>query len=87
MTTITTIIFTVIAMYAAGIIALYVPFHPSVFAIVILSPLANILWFLIIGRLCHWTKNDIVGDDPYNQKMIQPKIDRLLLKCDDMFKA
>lgn len=94
MTTITTIILTVIAMYAAGIIALYIghrmdhaPFHPSAFDIVILAPLANILWFLIIGRLCHWTENDIVGNDPYNQKMIQPKIDRLLLKCDDMFKV
>lgn len=93
MTTITTIILTTIALYVAGILALYighrmdhVPFHPSVLDVII-SPLANVFWFLIIARLCHWTKNDIVGDDPYNQKMIQPKIDRLLLKCDDMFKA
>lgn len=93
MTTITTIIITTIALYIAGFLALYVghrmdhvPFHPSMLD-VIMSPLANVFWFLIIARLCNWTKNDIVGDDPYNQKRIQPKIDRLLLKCDDMFKA
>ena len=93
MTTITTIIITTIALYVAGFLALYVghrmdhvPCHPSVLD-VIMSPLANVFWFLIIARLCNWTKNDIVGDDPYNQKRIQPKIDRLLLKCDDMFKA
>lgn len=93
MTTITTIILTTITLYVAGILALYVghrmdhvPFHPSVLD-VIMSPLANVFWFLIIARLCNWTKNEIVGDDPYNQKRIQPKIDRLLLKCDDMFKA
>ena len=94
MTTIITVIFTVIAMYAAGIIALYVghrmshvPFHLDVFDIVFFAPLANVLWFFIVGRLCHWTKNDIDGDDPYNQKMIQIKIERLLSMYDNMFKA
>lgn len=46
-----------------------------------------IIRFFIVGRLCHWTKNDIVGDDPYNQKMIQIKIERLLSMYDNMFKA
>ena len=94
MTTIIAIIFTVVATYAAGIIALYVghrmshvPFHLDVFDIVFFAPLANILWFLIIGRLYHWTKDDIVGDDPYNQKMIQIKIERLPSMYDNMLKA
>ena len=65
----------------------HIPFHLDVFDIVFFEPLANILWFLIIGRLFHWTKNDIVGDDLYNQKMIQPKIEHLLSMYDNMFKA
>lgn len=94
MTTIIAVIFTIVATYAAGIIALYVshrmshvPFHLDVFDIVFFAPLANILWFLIIGRLYHWTKDGIVDDDPYNQKMIQIKIERLLSMYDNMFKA
>ena len=94
MTTISAVIFITIAMYAAGIITLYVghkmdhaPFHLDVFDIVFFAPLANVLWLFIIGRLCRWTKDDIVGDDPYNQKMIQIKIERLLSMYDNMFKA
>ena len=94
MTTIIAVIFTVVATYAAGIIALYVghrmshvPFHLDVFDIVFFAPLANVLWFFTVGRLCHWTKDDIVDDDPYNQKMIQIKIERLLSMYDNMFKA
>lgn len=95
MTTIIAVIFTVVATYAAGIIALYVghrmshiPFHLDVFDVVFFAPLANVLWFLIIiCRLCHWTNDDIVGDDPYNQKMIQIKIERLLSMYDNMLKA
>ena len=94
MTTVIAVIFTVVATYAAGIIALYVghrmshvPFHLDVFDIVFFAPLANVLWFFIVGRLCHWTKDDIVYDDPYNQKMIQIKIERLLSMYDNMFKA
>ena len=94
MTTIIAVIFTVVATYAAGIIALYVghrmshvPFHLDVFDIVFFAPLANVLWFFIIGSLCRWTKDDIVYDDPYNQKMIQIKIERLLSMYDNMFKA
>ena len=94
MTTIIAVIFTTIAMYAAGIIALYVghrmshvPFHLDVFDIVFFAPLANVLWFFIVGSLCHWTKDDIVCDDPYNQKMNQIKIERLLSMYDNMFKA
>ena len=94
MTTITAVILTVIATYASGVIALYVghrmshvPFHLDVFDIVFFAPLANVLWFPIIGRLCRWTKDDIVGDDPYSQKMIQVKIEHLLSMYDNMFKA
>ena len=94
MTTIIAVIFTVIATYAAGVIALYIghrmshiPFHLDVFDVVFFAPLANVLWFFIIGRLCHWTNDDIVGDDPYNQKMIQIKIERLLSMYDNMLKA
>lgn len=94
MTTIIAVIFTVIATYAAGVIALYighrmshVPFHLDVFDIVFFAPLANVLWFPIIGRLCRWTKDDIVCDNPYDQKVIQIKIKRLLSMYDNMFKA
>ena len=94
MTTIIAVIFTVIATYAAGVIALYVghktshvPFHLDVFDVVFFAPLANVLWFFIIGRLCRWTKNDIVCDNPYDQKVIQIKIERLLSMYDNMFKA
>ena len=94
MTTIIAVIFTIVVTYAAGIIALYVghrmshvPFHLDVFDIVFFAPLANVLWSVIIGRLCRWTKDDIVYDDPYNQKMIQIKIERLLSMYDNMLKA
>lgn len=95
MTTIIAVIFTVVTTYAAGVIALYIghrmshiPFHLDVFDVVFFASLANVLWFLIIiCRLCHWTKNDIVCDDPYNQKMIQIKIERLLSMYDNMLKA
>ena len=94
MTTIIAVIFTVIATYAAGVIPLYIghrmshiPFHLDVFDVVFFAPLANVLWFFIIGRLCRWTKNDIVCDNPYDQKVIQIKIKRLLSMYDNMFKA
>ena len=94
MTTIIAVIFIVVVTYAGSVIALYVghrmshvPFHLDVFDIVFFAPLANVLWFFIIGRLCRWTKDDIVCDDPYNQKMNQIKIERLLLMYDNMFKA
>ena len=92
MTTLTIIISVTIALYVGGFFALYighrmdhVPFHPSILDLFML-PLVNVFWFLIIGRLCHCTKSEIFGDDPYNQKQVQPKIDRLLLKCNDLFK-
>lgn len=94
MTTIIAVIFTVVTTYAAGVIALYIghrmshiPFHLDVFDVVFFAPLANVLWFLIIGRLYHWTKDDIVCDNPYDQKVIQIKIERLLSMYDNMFKA
>lgn len=94
MTTIIAVIFTVVATYAAGVIALYIghrmshiPFHLDVFDIVFFVPLANVLWFFIIGRLCRWTKDDIVCDNPYDQKVIQIKIERLLSMYDNMLKA
>ena len=94
MSTVIAVIFTIIATYAAGIIAFYVshrmshvPFHLDVFDNVFFASLANILLFLIIGRLCHWTKDDIVGDDPYNQKMVQIKNERLFSMYDNMLKA
>ena len=65
----------------------HIPFHLDVFDIVFFEPLANILWFFIVGRLCRWTKDDIVCDDPYDQKMIQIKIERLRSMYDNMFKT
>ena len=53
----------------------------------VIATLANVLWFFIVGRLCRWTKDDIVCDNPYDQKVIQIKIERLLSMYDNMFKA